>query len=293
MREDTERFSEAFAALGDETRVAILEALVDARVETPDDPGLSFSELRERVGVTDSGRFNYHLGKLRDRFVEEVDGEYTLTYAGAEVVGAILSGTPDPDLVLDPVVLDATCPLCDAPLTAGYDNGTVRVGCENDHTPLQTTVPPSAAADRSMTDLLDVTARETYAKLELATAGICWECFGRMDHFVEPFDEYTDLDYAFRTICSRCGSTTTSALGITVLRHPAFVSFCHDHGLDVRELLPWQLPGLNEGDAERIAEDPDRYRVTVQIDDETLGFTLDEHGAVVDHDRSMETEIPT
>lgn len=49
---------EAFAVLGNEIRVDILRALWEAG-----EP-LAYSELQERIGVCDSGRFNYHLRKL-------------------------------------------------------------------------------------------------------------------------------------------------------------------------------------------------------------------------------------
>lgn len=287
MREDTERVSDAFAALGDETRVEILEALVDGRREDPDDPGLAFSELRERVGIADSGRFNYHLGKLRGQFVEEGDGTYELTYAGSEVVGAILSGTPDPDLVLDPEPLDDPCPLCDTEMTAYYEHGDVYVECENDHTPIRTTLPPGAAADRSMTELLAVTARDTYAKFEHVTGGVCPECFGQVDRVVEAADvDDVALQYSFETVCERCGTSTMSALAAATLNHPAFVTLCHEHGIDVRERLPWQLPGIVEGDTERVQEDPERYQVRITVGDDVLVFTLDETASVLDHERS-------
>lgn len=72
-------------------RIGILEALVQKRVDDPRSPGASFSELRERVGVTDSGWFNHHLDKLTGRFVRETDAGYGLNAAGQEVVGAVLS----------------------------------------------------------------------------------------------------------------------------------------------------------------------------------------------------------
>lgn len=80
--------SEAFAVLGSATRAAIVEALGDA------ERSLAFAELRERVGVADSGQFNYRLSKLRGAFVHRTDGgEYVLTYAGRRIVGAVFAST--------------------------------------------------------------------------------------------------------------------------------------------------------------------------------------------------------
>ena len=44
--------------------------------------------------MRDGGRFNYHLGKLRDRFVRERDGGYVLGHAGERVV--LAAGDLDP-----------------------------------------------------------------------------------------------------------------------------------------------------------------------------------------------------
>jgi len=58
---------DAFAAIGHEIRVHTVEAL--ATTDRADRP-VSFSELRSRVGTSDSAKFNYHLGELVGHFVE-------------------------------------------------------------------------------------------------------------------------------------------------------------------------------------------------------------------------------
>lgn len=80
--------ADSLGALASEHRVAILRELAAA------DRPLRFSELRERIGMRDTGRFNYHLGELRGRFVREVDGGYVLGHAGERVV--LVAGDLDP-----------------------------------------------------------------------------------------------------------------------------------------------------------------------------------------------------
>ncbi|MFQ3295876.1 MAG: DNA-binding transcriptional ArsR family regulator, partial [Halobacteriales archaeon] len=97
--------AEAFAAIGNETRLAILEAIWEAN-ERP----VAFSDLRETVGMRDSAQFNYHLQQLTDGFVVKVDpneadprgtpssnrrsdGGYDLRNAGEKVVRSVLAGT--------------------------------------------------------------------------------------------------------------------------------------------------------------------------------------------------------
>jgi DNA-binding transcriptional ArsR family regulator len=76
----------AFATLGSETRFAVLRALAEA------DDAVSFSALRDRVGMADSGQFNYHLDRLVGHFVERADDGYRLAPAGERVAEAVLSG---------------------------------------------------------------------------------------------------------------------------------------------------------------------------------------------------------
>lgn len=99
---------EALEALGNEHRIAILQALAAA-----DDP-LPFSELRRRVGVDDTGRFNYHLTELQDRFVRQSDGGYELGYAGERLVLAGAGLDPETATAMESTE-GAECPVCGDP----------------------------------------------------------------------------------------------------------------------------------------------------------------------------------
>lgn len=81
-----DELGEAFGLVDDETRLEILWGLWEERIDTDhrETEPVSFSELRGRVGVEDSGRFNYHLDQLVPRFVEQGEDGYTLTYAGTK-----------------------------------------------------------------------------------------------------------------------------------------------------------------------------------------------------------------
>jgi DNA-binding HxlR family transcriptional regulator len=65
----------AFELLSDETRVRIVRELARSGP-------LRFSTLRQAVGAEDSGRFNYHLERLRKGVVEKGESGYDLTPAG-------------------------------------------------------------------------------------------------------------------------------------------------------------------------------------------------------------------
>lgn len=78
-----EAVSDTLALLGDQRRVAIVAELAAAGAVPGSATTLRFSRLRDRVGVEDSGQFNYHLGKLCGRLVERTEEGYRLTPAGA------------------------------------------------------------------------------------------------------------------------------------------------------------------------------------------------------------------
>ena len=90
-----ETLSESLALLSDERRVAIVRELAAAGAVPGSTVTISFSELLERVGIRDSGQFNYHLGRLRGRFVDRTDDGYRLTPTGAAVGETILGSVED------------------------------------------------------------------------------------------------------------------------------------------------------------------------------------------------------
>ncbi|WP_436909126.1 DUF7347 domain-containing protein [Halosimplex marinum] len=77
---------EALELATDEARRAILSTLWRA-----DDAPLPFAALRRRSGVDGSGRFNYHLQRLRGRCVRRTDGGYGLTARGERFVAALIA----------------------------------------------------------------------------------------------------------------------------------------------------------------------------------------------------------
>ncbi|WP_435344720.1 DUF7351 domain-containing protein [Haloarchaeobius sp. HRN-SO-5] len=279
--DDSFEHSDAFDALSDPTRVAIVEALVTARREDPGEPALSFSDLRDRVDVDDSGRFNYHLQKLRDRFVEKSDAGYELNYAGKQVAAAILAGVLDEDVSLSPVSLDQECPICEGQVSAGYDAGKMTVRCEADHRLYQTPAPPAAVAGRTVEELLEFTLDLTHSRLLLNARGVCPDCYGPVENEVS-FVEYNDAEFhALLSACERCGTTMQSSLGVCLLHEPDLVTFYRDHGVDVRETHLWLLDVLQEP-AEQVSDDPPRYRLETTVDGETFGATLDSEGNVLE-----------
>jgi len=270
----------AFSALGHGVRVDVLRELHAHRQETGEET-VGFADLRRRVGLRDSGQFRYHLNELRDHFVERTDDGYRLTRPGERVVAAIVAGTYETAPSLGPVPVD-DCPLCGAAAAARYEDGHCAVTCEDDHVLFTWTVPPNAAADRSLSDLVELSELLARQSIERAQTGVCPECF-------DPVDPTVDVDPpvpVFRACCDTCGLGVVGPVGFCLLTDPAVAAACREGGLTLDDQHLWELPFVADASATSVrSEDPLRVAVAVPLPDGDLEVTLDERGTVADVDR--------
>lgn len=285
-RDDERDSADAFGAIGNEHRVAILRALMDAY--QADATPLSYSALLDRVDLRDSGKFNYHLQRLVGRFVSGTDDGYALTYAGRTVVSAIASGTLHESVDLDPRPVEGTCYACGAAsLVLRYPGERVRVTCEScAEEVVHIQFPPAAVAARSIPELardFDRWARSWHA---LAGEGICPECSGRIvgelgRESVRPADG--DVDVRAVVSCQQCWVRGGMPPGLLVVEHPAVVSFFWRQGIDVRSRPLWQHQwALSEETLTVRSEDPLQVEVEVEVPGEetSLFVTVDASLAV-------------
>lgn len=276
----------AFAALSDSTRVDIVRALLDRQRERPDDPALAFADLRKRVGVRDSGRFRYHLNELRDRFVEKTDGAYRLTEAGVEVGAAILAGTYNGRESIGPVELDSECPLCGTAAVGRYDDGRLRVTCGEDHALFEWPVPPSAAADASIDEVIDAATALVRRAVDLTETGTCPKCYADVEtRILGPEHGATDSPILYGQ-CDACGGRLAAHAGFRLLIDPDVAAFYRRHGRSVRDEYVWELEFVRD-DAVSVPDDEETAAAfALTLDGERLRIALDESAAVIETDRA-------
>ncbi len=274
--------ADVFNLVSDETRVDIVRALVERRRERPDAPAVPFVELRKRVGISDSGNFNYHLGQLRGHFVEKSDAGYQLTVTGRALAGAMVSGVYTNDARVEPTELPWPCLQCDEPVFGSYADGVLSATCKNGHIVFETAIPPGAVDGRSTEELFSLSTLTTQWTAEVATAGICQSCLGTVERSIVETDHEGVEFYGFRVTCERCGLRFETSVGFAVVRHPAVVAFYHDRGVDIRTRPPWTLSFCDATEpVTLVSDDPLRVRVDVQHNGDELRLTLDEGGTVV------------
>ena len=287
--------AESFAVLGNETRLAILQALWDA----PERP-VSFSDLRATVGATESAGFNYHLKKLAEHFIRKTEDGYDFRYAGEQVIRAILTGSFTEHPSLAPFDIEGSCVDCGGTLQARYEEETLSVECaECERLHSRYPFPPGALVDRDREEVLDAYDRWVRHRFDAATGGICAECGGRMDAgLVLPSDldgetwcKYP-LSVGVSLRCERCDRRVVAAVGMALLSLPAVAEFYRDHGVDLEAIPYWQIPwAIDDGMTTVVSTDPDRVAVAIGLDDDTMTVTLDPDLAVAEIERPTQGSL--
>jgi len=277
----------AFALLGDETRVGILQALG----ETPEEP-VPFGELQRRVGVRDSGGFNYHLGKLRGSFVRRTDRGYELTYAGRQVVGAIHAGTYTANATVEAVPVEGACPVCGAGLVAGYAEETARIHCtECEEWRNEFGFPPGSLDQFDRDELPCAFDRWMQHVFDGVLAGFCYSCAGRVEGrvVVDEADERVAEQPAHAEFeCGRCGSTARTGGAMPALFHPGVRGFLYEHGYDVRTTPTWALGPASRPEVSLRSTDPPRLAVAFAVEGESVTAVVEADASVGSVERNRE-----
>jgi predicted nucleic acid-binding Zn-ribbon protein len=296
----------AFSRLANETRVGILRALGEcgerdphrlpyAPFDTDDPEGLSYSELRARADVTDSGRFNYHLGKLLDVFVEQSGDTYRLSWLGVLAFRFVVAGVLHDQVTLEPFETDSACGECGTALEASYPRGRLFVlecpdcGCRV----AGVDIPAHAVRNRSRAALLRVVDRRERAQLSLLRDGICYWCAGRVDGAVHRLPSGT-VDGVRRNqpvvtlLCRDCGGVRFPSVGSVVATDPRVRAFLVHHTTDDGDgRFRWEWPFTTASDAVTVqSTDPLVLAVDVVAEDGArLVARVDETGTVTDVER--------
>ena len=265
--------ADAFALIGNETRLSILEALWRA-----DEEPVRFSALNEMVGMRDSAQFNYHLGKLTDQYVRKTEDGYELRTAGAKVVRAVLAGSFTEHPRREPFTTDDGCTRCGEALVASYDEEMLALDCPDcGRAHGEYSFPPGGLNDRTNEEVLDAFDQRVRHLHCLAKDGVCPECSGRMQTTISQEGECC-LGVGLRAdhVCEQCNHSLCSAVGLSLLDRSPVVAFHRDHGIDLGATPYWKLDWCVSDDHTTVqSTDPWELELAIDLDDERLHATLD------------------
>lgn len=301
--EETPTPEAAFAALGDETRLAVLRTLGDA------DGPLAFSELRRRVGYDTAGNFSYHLDQLQDHFVRQTDHGYQLRRPGERIVEAVLSGAVTDMTSVERTRLDRRCPYCGAAVELEYQQERVTAYCTDcpgvyggkkatesaemtdaegllGHLPL----PPAGVHDRSVADIERAAWTWGVRDMIALANAVCPRCSARLEQSAEVCTDH-DPDggrcpecqhrhaVQLRSRCRNCIFEHEGAFVVKLLTSTPLLAFVTSHGLNPIE-DQWQF-GWEYGETVR-STDPFEAQFTFEIGDDVLTVTVGPELTVTD-----------
>lgn len=273
---------DAFEQLGHPARMSILRALLEVR-RSSSDPHVAFTELQDRSGIDDRGRFNYHLDHLLEAYVDKTDAGYRLSAFGHRVLAPVVAGLYDRDRDLDPVEVPGACPECGASLRVRSRERVLRAVCTEGHTVNQGLIGyPTAIGERSTEDAVEALGLLNAHAIELAVNGVCPTCHGPVDGTITSSDD----GYLYRAPCDTCGNRFAASVADCVSVHPAVVAFLADRDVADRGRIPWEFGFGDPAETTVASEDPLRVRVDIEADDETLAVVVDRDGTVVSTERS-------
>ncbi|GAB3023023.1 helix-turn-helix domain-containing protein [Natronobiforma cellulositropha] len=265
----------AFALIGNETRLAILEALWEAdAVSQP----VTFSALHRAVGVRDSARFNYHLQQLTGHFITRTEAGYTFRHAGEKVVRSVIAGSFNRQPTLEPFPVEGSCVACGDALEARYEDERLAIVCPTcEHPHGEYPFPPGGLADRTAAEVADAFDQRVRHLHCLAADGVCPECSGRMEtHLTETGPCCLGVSVRADHECSQCGHSLCAAVGLRLLDHSRVVAFHADRGVSLDAHPYWTLPWCVSDEYTRVlARDPWRLEVRMPLSGEELRVTLD------------------
>jgi hypothetical protein len=259
---------------------------------------ISFSDLRSRIDPdVASAQFNYHLQQLVGIFVErsgesiaqidkrmipEADEGYVLRPEGTMVARKLRANATASDVAVSQPGLDLDCYYCGTPVEATYENAIFRAQCPNcEYVYEHELVPPGGVGDTGDATLDRISTYLWSRRLAFARGG-CPLCADALEtEFLRPAEiRYPRSDRREVMInrwCTNCGEREYLKVGEVLLREPALVAFCRDHGLDVTSTPLWHLEFVVTDRAiSLLSTDPVEVGFELELDGDTLELILNE-----------------
>ena len=303
--------TEAFALLGDETRLAILLALWEEYDPHATGNAVPFSRIAERIDYDDPGNLRYHLEKLRGQFVQQrAAGEgYELRGTGMKLIRAVIAGAGVEETTMGTTEIEQGCPLCGAPTAIEYRDGCLFWTCtecagptpeatDTDGFLSATPFDPTGLTDRTPEEIRLASLAVAGRKIRLMFDGFCPDCSGSVEGWLECCDdhdpagvcEHCGKQFAAwaRFQCQTCKQHGVSSPKTLALFHPAVISFYDDHGVSIRfraddfENACQVFSHMHDHDMDIVSTDPLGVTVTASMNDEEVRLSFDETGNVVD-----------
>lgn len=277
----------AFSLLADDTRVRIIQELGRATASPETGiPELAYADLKSRVDIRDSGRFNYHLKKLVGNYVAKGSDGYRLRWPGMVLYRTLVAGllTDHTDPAIDRFSVGTDCHRCGDPIEAHLYETLFRVRCDScDSNYTDIYFPSHGLNDRSEEELLQAVHRRSRMIRDSMTSGQCPWCASEVTAEVHAGDDSLPSLHDTRDLtayavyhCTDCTGFQYMPISQILLYHPITISFYYSHGEDLTAIPEWTLSwAVTDTMTTVLDSDPWRFSVQIELGDETLTVEID------------------
>jgi hypothetical protein len=276
MTDGEERLAQprdAFALLGHDLRLEILLALLSHWEAVETEPQ-RYSELMRAVGMEDSGKFNYHLDRLRGVYLRKTDDGYVPTASATALYRAVLAHRPTETPArtqLDPGI---DCPNCGVALVGVYEREFFSLRCDScDSVVGEFTypLPKNSLAERTDREVLEAVYDRAREHIGLARRGQCPDCGGTTTRDVE-VSAITETESPVRIDCDTCTWTVRTGFLLPFLTDARVLAALDGVGVAVEDCSPWELP---EPTAMVTGADPVQVDLVVTAGEGEVTITID------------------
>lgn len=276
------------ATMSSEYRVRILHALFEA--ERP----LGYSELMSATDERDSGRFNYHLDKLKGVLITKGEEGYYLNLQGKLLMSSIAAGRyGDVDSSYS-VTLDRVCPEChERPLSLIQRGMQPEIGCQ--HCDLVFTqygpFPPTAWEAHEIDDVPHALWARIRHDVTLALEDICYDCYSPLERSVREKSAETSLTfYPERSVpywayfsCTTCTNTLPMPYSYVAWFSDDVGHWLMTQGIDPDAVPGWQFDSVVDELAICVdRHEPVRVSASIVVDGDHCDVTIDQTHRVID-----------
>lgn len=298
---------EAFSALGNKHRLAIIHALWEEYNPLASEASVPFSTLYDRVGIGDTGNFNYHLNQLLGYFVRQTDEGYALTQRGFEVAQTLIPYTGSDTGLFDAVEIDVPCIHCKSPIVFSHDGEHSIAACLS--CPGQWKIdgtgylfvfsfPQAGIIGRSPEEVFHATVGYTFHKISMYRDGICPACSGQVATVVDVCETHQtgennvcpvcnrhhQIEHIYH--CTRCKTSISGPVAMDIFDEPAVLAFLADQGID-HDFASWETFVRGRELTEEVHSiDPLHVRVRMEEQDAHLEVELNDQLDIVALERS-------
>lgn len=268
------RSREAFVLLGHDLRLEILLALLDRWRAAHTEPQ-RYSGLMRAVDMQDSGKFNYHLGKLRDVYLRKVENGYVPTASATALYRAVLANRPMETAAQSEINPDVTCPECDETLVGTYDRGFLSLHCtvcENNIGGFTYPFPKNGLDNRTDERTLRAVYRRARSQIGLARSGQCPDCAGKTTITIQR-ENINQEDYTIEINCNTCTWVVETGFLLPLLSDARVTAALMDTGVPVETVYYWELP---EPTTTVVSTDPLELELRTEFDDQTVIIVIND-----------------